>query len=75
MVDAFPLQADASDAKALPFERLCSRVILRDTIIFPEGGYQPSDIGYISVGSGATLGVLGQSASQDMSCIPSDFRP
>lgn len=34
------------------------QVILHDTIIFPEGGGQPSDVGYISVGSDTTLEVF-----------------
>jgi len=34
------------------------QVILHDTIIFPEGGGQPSDVGYISVGSGTAFEVF-----------------
>lgn len=34
------------------------QVILHDTIIFPEGGGQPSDVGYISVGSDTTFEVF-----------------
>ena len=40
-----------------PFGRRYLQVIPRDTI-FPEGCSQLSDIEYISIGSGATLGVL-----------------
>ena len=64
VVDAFPLQAGASQeplrkgAKVLRSEGVILQVTLRDTIIFPEGGGQPLDIGYISVGSGATLEVF-----------------
>ena len=64
MVDAFPLQADAPQklprkgAKIPRSDGVVLQVILHDTIIFPEGGGQPSDIGYISVGSGTTLEVF-----------------
>ena len=34
------------------------QVILHDTIIFPEGGGQPSDVGFISVESDVTLEVF-----------------
>lgn len=65
VVDAFPLQADAPQkpprkgTKVLRSEGVVLQVILHDTIIFPEGGGQPSDIGHISVGSGMTLEVFG----------------
>ena len=64
VVDAFPLQADAPQklprkgAKVPRSDGVVLQVILHDTIIFPEGGGQPSDIGYISVGSGTTLEVF-----------------
>ncbi|KAF9646955.1 alanyl-tRNA synthetase domain-containing protein [Thelephora ganbajun] len=63
-VDAFPLQADApkkpprKGAKLPRLEGTVLQVILHDTIIFPEGGGQPSDVGYISVGSSMTLEVF-----------------
>lgn len=34
------------------------QVILHDTIIFPEGGGQPSDVGFISIGSDPSLEVF-----------------
>lgn len=65
VVGAFPLQADAPQkpqrkgAKTLrPDSGVVLQVLLHDTIIFPEGGGQPSDMGYISVGSDATLEVF-----------------
>ena len=39
-------------------EGVVLQVILHDTIIFPEGGGQPSDVGHISVGSDTTLEVF-----------------
>jgi len=64
VVDAFPLHADTPQkpqrkgAKTPRPEGVVLQVILHDTIIFPEGGGQPSDVGYISVGSNATLEVF-----------------
>jgi len=63
VVDAFPPQAGAlqkpqrKGAKTPRPEGVVLQVILHDTIIFPEGGGQPSDVGYISVGSDVTLEV------------------
>lgn len=64
VVDAFPLQADAPQkpprkgTKVPRSEGFVLQVILHDTIIFPEGGGQPSDIGLISLESGATFEVF-----------------
>lgn len=64
MVDSFPLEADAPQkvlrkgAKVPRSEGVVLQVILRDTIIFPEGGGQPSDIGFMSIGSDTTLEVF-----------------
>ena len=64
VVDASPLQADAPQkpprkgAKKPRSEGVVLQVILHDTIIFPEGGGQPSDVGCISVGSDTTLEVF-----------------
>ena len=64
IVDAFPLQADAPQkpprkgVKIPRSEGIVLQVVLHDTIIFPEGGGQPSDVGYISVGPDMTLEVF-----------------
>ena len=64
VVDAFPLQADAPQkpprkgTKTPRSDGVVLQVTLHDTIIFPEGGGQPSDVGYISVGSDASLEVF-----------------
>ena len=64
MIDAFPLQVDAPQkpprkgAKVAPSEGTILQVVLHDTIIFPEGGGQPSDVGFISVGPDTTLEVF-----------------
>jgi len=64
VVDAFPLQADAPQkpprkgAKIPHSKGVVLQVILHDTIIFPEGGGQPSDVGYISVGPDTVLEVF-----------------
>jgi misacylated tRNA(Ala) deacylase len=64
VIDTFPLEADAprkpprKGAKIPSFDGAVLQVILHDTIIFPEGGGQPSDVGFISVGSDTTLEVF-----------------
>ena len=60
VVDAILLQADAPrkpPRKGINVPRsegVVLQVILHDTVIFPEGGGQPSDVGYISIGSDTT---------------------
>ena len=64
VIDAFPLQVDAPQkpprkgAKIPHSKGVVLQVILHDTIIFPEGGGQPSDVGYISIGSDTTIEVF-----------------
>jgi misacylated tRNA(Ala) deacylase len=64
VVDVFPLQEGAPQkpprkgAKVPRSEGAVLRIILHDTIIFPEGGGQPSDVGFISVGSDHTFEVF-----------------
>ena len=45
-------------AEVLRSERVVLQDILHGTIIFPEGGGQSSDTGYIFIGSGTTLEVF-----------------
>jgi misacylated tRNA(Ala) deacylase len=64
IVDSFPLQADAPQKpprkgfKVSRSEGVVLQVVLHDTIIFPEGGGQPSDIGSMSVGPDTTLEIF-----------------
>lgn len=64
VVDSFPLQSDVPQkpprkgAKTTRPEGLVLQVILHDTIIFPEGGGQPSDVGFLSVGSDTAFEVF-----------------
>ena len=64
VVDAWLLQADEPQkpprkgAKVHRSEGFVLQVTLHDTIIFPEGGGQPSDVGYISIGPDMTLEVF-----------------
>ena len=64
IVNALPLQADVPQkpsrkgVKIPRSEDIVLQVVLHDTIIFPEGGGQPSDVGYIYVGPDMTLEVF-----------------
>ena len=65
VVDAFPLQKAGAPqtpprkgAKVPRSDGAVLQLILHDTIIFPEGGGQPSDVGFISIGPDATLEVF-----------------
>lgn len=65
VTDTFLLEAEAPQkpqrkgTKKTRSEGVVLQVILHDTIIFPEGGGQPSDVGFLSVGSDTTLEVFG----------------